>query len=431
MDFQCCYLIFYLILLSSTSPISIAVDTLTQNQVLQDGQTLVSSGQHFELGFFSPGTSKNRYLGIWYKNLPQTVVWVANRNNPIQNVSATLALGSNGFSLSSNTSAIFWSLNSTKTMTSPILKLLNNGNLVLTDENRVSGSESEEYIWQSFDYITDTLLPEMKLGWNLKKGLHRNMTSWSSGDDPSDGEFTFSLESPETPQLVLTKGTEKQYRWGPWDGVRFSGNSELKPNPVFTPGFTSNSEEIFYTFRVEDNTTLSRFTVSQQGLIQYLVWSENSRAWTTLVTLQGDGCDTYGVCGPYGSCSTYPNCKCLKGFQPKSPADWERFVWSGGCERKWELNCGNGDGFVKFKSLKLPDNSYLAVNRTLSHEECEAECLKNCTCSAYTRLNIHDNGGNCVMWSGDLVDMRDFPNGGEELYIRMARAELSTYKQFL
>lgn len=406
-----------------------AEDTLRENQQLEDGQTLVSSGQRFELGFFSPSGSKKRYLGIWYKNLPLTVVWVANRNNPIENFSARLSLGYNGYSLLNNTSAIFWSVNSTEAMTSPTLQLLNNGNLVLRDENR--GGDSEEYIWQSFDSITDTLLPEMKLGWNLKKGLHWNMTSWSTGDNPSVGEFTFSLDSPETPQLVLTKGTEKQYRWGPWDGVRFSGTRELKPNPVFTPTFSSNNEEVFYSFRVEDNTTLSRFIVTQQGLIQYLVWSENSKEWTTFVTLQGDSCDTYGVCGPYGSCNTYPNCKCLNGFRPKSPKEWERFVWSGGCERKWELNCGNGDGFVKFKSLKLPDNSYLSVNRTLSHEECEAECLKNCSCTAYTRLDIHGNGGNCVMWSGDLVDMKNFPNGGEELYIRMAQAELSMYYQLI
>ncbi|KAL6314162.1 hypothetical protein AAG906_011905 [Vitis piasezkii] len=36
-----------------------------------------SSGQSFELGSFSPGKSKNRYLRIWYKSTPQTDVWVA------------------------------------------------------------------------------------------------------------------------------------------------------------------------------------------------------------------------------------------------------------------------------------------------------------------------------------------------------------------
>lgn len=34
------------------------------------------------LALFSPGSTKNRYLGIWYKKISiKTVVWVANRLN--------------------------------------------------------------------------------------------------------------------------------------------------------------------------------------------------------------------------------------------------------------------------------------------------------------------------------------------------------------
>lgn len=90
---------------------------------------------------------------------------MANRNNPIVDSSARLSLTSSGFSLSYDNTVIDWSVNSTKALTSPILQLLNNANFVLGNENRV---ESEDYyIWQSFDHITDTLLPGMKLGWDL------------------------------------------------------------------------------------------------------------------------------------------------------------------------------------------------------------------------------------------------------------------------
>ncbi|KAL5548098.1 hypothetical protein UlMin_003329 [Ulmus minor] len=76
--------VFLLILLE----FSIAVDTITSNQSITDHgnnntiSTLVSSGEVFELGFFSPGNSKNRYIGIWHKNAPNSVVWVANRYTP-------------------------------------------------------------------------------------------------------------------------------------------------------------------------------------------------------------------------------------------------------------------------------------------------------------------------------------------------------------
>ncbi|KAI3766676.1 hypothetical protein L2E82_16745 [Cichorium intybus] len=42
-----------------------AVDRVYTNQPIKDGNTIISDGETYELGFFSPGKSKNRYLGIW------------------------------------------------------------------------------------------------------------------------------------------------------------------------------------------------------------------------------------------------------------------------------------------------------------------------------------------------------------------------------
>jgi hypothetical protein len=76
------------------SQISLALNTISQSiSLTDDGNTLVSKGGIYELGFFTPGNSNKRYLGIWYKNIPiQTVVWVANRINPINDSSGTLTL---------------------------------------------------------------------------------------------------------------------------------------------------------------------------------------------------------------------------------------------------------------------------------------------------------------------------------------------------
>lgn len=56
---------------------SAATDNITPRQSIRDGTTLVSVDGTFELGFFSPVDSTNRYLGIWYKDFPDTVVWIA------------------------------------------------------------------------------------------------------------------------------------------------------------------------------------------------------------------------------------------------------------------------------------------------------------------------------------------------------------------
>ncbi|KAG6398822.1 hypothetical protein SASPL_140293 [Salvia splendens] len=80
---------YHSIMLSSAEKMPLAMDTIAATDVIRDGDTLVSSGGSFEMGFFSPGSSKNRYVGIWYKKVSiQTAVWVANRGTPLTNTSA-------------------------------------------------------------------------------------------------------------------------------------------------------------------------------------------------------------------------------------------------------------------------------------------------------------------------------------------------------
>ncbi|KAL3522128.1 hypothetical protein ACH5RR_014962 [Cinchona calisaya] len=403
---------------------SIATDILTPNQNLTDGQTLVSSNQIFALGFVSPGNSGKRYLAIWYHKLPLTVVWVANKDNPINDSSGSLTISSNGSLFLYNSSmAVVWNTSDTVKGHSPILQLLGTGNLVV--RKQAETDEGNEYIWKSFDHMSDTMLPGMKLGWNLKTHTSNYMRSWKSSEDLSDGEFTFSLDPPETPQLILRRGSTKEYRWGPFDGDRFSGGNRLRNNTLFKPIFVSTSDEIYYTYETLDSSTLVRSIVTPFGSIQYLAWRNNSRDWSMAVEINRLYCDRYGMCQNYGNCyADDPNCRCLKGFVPRSPGDWRVYDWSAGCKRRYDLNCSNGDGFVKYEGLKLPDNPVLWANYSI--EECRAGCLQKCDCVAYTRINPLGNGSRCVVWFGELIDLRDFPNGGEELYIRMARAELDS-----
>ena len=88
------------------------LDSITPSQILSDGDTIVSREGNFVLGFFSPGSSKNRYLGIWYKSIPvQTVVWVANRLNPINDSSGLLMINrTSSLVLMSNNKSVVWSI---------------------------------------------------------------------------------------------------------------------------------------------------------------------------------------------------------------------------------------------------------------------------------------------------------------------------------
>lgn len=206
-------LVFCSILILFFSNISFAADTLIPNESLSDGQTLVSPGQVFELSFFSPGISKSRYLGIWYKVIPLTVVWVANRDRPITDLSWVLInTNDENLVLLDGNITIIWSSKSSTRAMNLVAQLLDIENFVL---HKANISNSESYVWQSFDYPTDTLLPSMKQGWDLKTGLNRTLTSWKSLTGPSPGEYSYGVELSGLPQLVLHKGSTELYRSGP------------------------------------------------------------------------------------------------------------------------------------------------------------------------------------------------------------------------
>ncbi|KAL5549043.1 hypothetical protein UlMin_004274 [Ulmus minor] len=408
--------------------LTLATDTIYLTESIREGRTLVSKGGSFELGFFSPGSSKTRYLGIWYKNDPaRTVVWVANRQNPINGSSGTLMINNTGhLVLLAQNISVVWSANQTRAVQNPTLQLLDTGNLVLRDDKY---GKSENYLWQSFDYPCDTLLPEMKLGWDLKSGLERRISSWKSSDDPSLGDFTWGIQLHSYPETVMWKGSEVYYRGGPWNGLRFTGAPELKPNPLFEFKFVSNKDEVYYVFQQKNASVMSRIVLNQTKnyLRERFVWSPETRTWEIFASVPRDNCDKYGLCGAYGNCviGESPICQCLKGFKPKSAGSF--MDWSAGCVHNKPLSCQDRDkaGFAKLAGLKLPDTTRSRVDLSLNLRECEERCLSNCSCTAYSNSDIRGKGSGCVMWFGDLIDIRQFPgSGGQDLYIRLHSSEI-------
>ncbi|TKY66614.1 G-type lectin S-receptor serine/threonine-protein kinase [Spatholobus suberectus] len=222
---------------------STSIDSLAASQSIQGGETLVSAGGIAELGFFSPGqgNSTRRYLGIWFRNLsPFTVVWVANRNRPLENKSGVLKLNEKGIlELLNATNSTIWSSNiSNKAGSNPIAQLLDSGNFVVKN-----GQETNEdgVLWQSFDYPGDMFIPKMKLGRNLETGLEIFLSSWKSVDDPAKGDYALKIDLRGYPQIMKFKGRDIESRAGPWNGVSLVGN----PGPTYetSPKFVFNEKE--------------------------------------------------------------------------------------------------------------------------------------------------------------------------------------------
>ncbi|WJX50865.1 hypothetical protein P8452_37113 [Trifolium repens] len=408
---------------------SIADDSLGLSQSISNNDTLVSKSGRFELGFFTPGNSNKTYLGIWYKNIPvQNVVWVANRNSPINSTSNyTLNLNNTGnLVLTQNSTFVWYTTTNEKQVHNPVAVLLDSGNLVVKNEGETN---QDEYLWQSFDYPSDTFLEGMKLGRNLRNGHDWKLTSWKSPEDPSIGDISWGLVLNDYPEYYMMNGSEKVFRIGPWNGLHFSALPEQVSNSFIDYKIVSNNDEIFYSYSIKINTVISKVVVDQTKEHRY-VWDEQEHNWRTYVTLPKDFCDTYGLCGPYGNCimTQQQVCQCFNGFSPKSPQTWIASDWSQGCVRDKHLSCKhnhtNKDGFVKFQGLKVPDTTHTWLNVSMSLKECREKCLNNCSCMAYTNSNISGEGSGCVMWFGDLIDIRQFQDGGQDLYIRMFGSEL-------
>lgn len=291
----------------------------------------------------------------------------------------------------------------------------------------------DTYLWQSFDYPTDTFLPEMKLGWDLKTGLNRQLSSWKSPDDPSPGDFTWGMANRNFPDVVAWKGPDKYFRSGPWNGLRFSGAPQQGSNSIFWYNFVFDGDEIYYMYHVTNKSVLVRSVLNQTNYLwERSMWSEATQSWRLFLTIPKDYCDTYGICGAYSKCMTnqLPYCQCLKGFTPKNPDEWNSTDWSQGCDRNKPLNCStrDSDGFVKYSNMKLPDTTHCLVDSTLSLEDCRTKCLNNCSCIAYANSDIRGRGSGCAMWLGDLIDMRQYPDAGQVLYVRMPASEIGKSK---
>ena len=408
-------------------PLSSSTDTITPNKPLRDGELLLSKQSKFALGFFGPQNSTLRYIGVWYNTIPeQTVVWILNRDHPVNDTSGVLSIGSSGNLLlhRGNTTTHVWSTNvPISSVYAAAAQLLDTGNLVLIQ------NDDKKIVWQGFDYPTDNIIPHMKIGLNRRTGFYTFLTSSKSQTDPGTGTYSFGFNVSGSPQMFLNQGSKRVWRTGHWNGIRFSGVPARKYTLIYTSMFLNNQDEICYMFTMINVSILMRLTLDPDGYIQQSAWHESK--WVSFIPVPRDRCDRYGRCGPNSNCDDRGaefECTCLAGFEPKSARDWFLKDGSAGCLRKEGAKvCGGGEGFVKVESTKPPDTSAARVNMNLSLEACREACMKDCSCSAYATANVSGSGSGCLSWYGDLMDIRVLPEGGQDLYVRVDAKTLGMY----
>ncbi|KAL0535111.1 hypothetical protein IC582_029434 [Cucumis melo] len=425
---------FLLLLLSLTcfsSRICYGGDTITSTNFIKDPATIISSNSVFKLGFFTPSNSTHRYVGIWFEKIsPQTVVWVANRDTPLNNISGIFTISNDGnLVVLDSANIILWSSNissSSSAANNTIAQILDTGNLVLKD------TSSGVIIWESFDHPSDKFLIPMKLMTNKRTNEHVGLTSWNSPSNPSTGNFTFLLDVRNIPEAVVLNGGKTYWRSGPWNGQSFIGIPEMYS--VYLSGYSLSIQNQTYTLSVATNIESQQIVclfISSQGNFEQRNWDDEKKQWNTSWVSPKTECDFYGTCGAFGICNakTSPVCSCLTGFKPKQEKEWNQGNWSSGCVRKTTLKCENQlnnntdakeDGFLKLGMVKVPFFAEWS-NAPVSIDDCRLKCLRNCSCSSYAFEN-----GICMHWINDLIDIQQFDGVGANLYLRIASADLPT-----
>lgn len=386
----------------------------------KEGEVLVSDGYNFVMGFFGFENSSSRYVGIWYYNIPgPEVIWVANRNKPINGNGGSFTVSTNGnlVILDGNKNQL-WSTN-----VSIIHNNKNNSEAVLGDDGNLVLSNEKEVLWESFENPSDTYVPGMKVPVNGKSFF---FTSWKSSTDPSVGNHTMGVDPAGLPtQIVVWEGERRTWRSGYWDGRIFTG---VDMTGSFLHGFIlnydSNGDRSFVyndnELKENDNSSV-RFQIGWDGIEREFLWKENEKRWIEIQKGPHNQCEVYNYCGSFAACELSvlgsAICNCLKGFELKDKRNL-----SSGCRRMTALKGDqrNGsfgeDGFLERRSIKLPD--FASVVDT---KDCKVNCLQNGSCTAYAEVI----GIGCMVWYGDLVDILHFQHGeGNALHIRLAHSDL-------
>ncbi|KAE8774137.1 Receptor-like serine/threonine-protein kinase SD1-8 [Hordeum vulgare] len=78
--------------------------------------------------------------------------------------------------------------------------------------------------------------------------------------------------------------------------------------------------------------------------------------------------------------------------------------------------------------MKLPEATNAMVHTGMILDRCRQLCLGTCSCRAYAAADV--SGGinrGCIVWAVDLIDMRQYPEVVQDVYICLAQSEVDAW----
>ncbi|XP_078158084.1 S-locus-specific glycoprotein S13-like [Carex rostrata] len=251
-----------------------ANDTLLPGQTLSGSQTLVSKNGIYELSLFGGFMgSYDHYLASRIANSSNSLLWVANRGNPIQDhLMSELHISSTGNLVLTKSQELIQSTHLTRSneTTSTIAVLLDTGNLVLKVEDNIS-----RMVWQSFDHPTDTWFQGAPLGFNAVTGknVHLTLSDHYSGSI----EFNLELDPSRARGFIIRQLSRNVTYHGIFPQLIDIGDHGIFPNKN-------------HTF------------IQLYNWFVMMYWPNDPSNYTTLWSSPDTRCDFDSVCGPSSFC---------------------------------------------------------------------------------------------------------------------------------
>ncbi|GMN35042.1 hypothetical protein TIFTF001_005034 [Ficus carica] len=413
--------IFYVLSIVISSPISSSNShTLKEGSslsVAKPNNFLTSPNRIFSAGFYPIGV--NAYCFAIRFNEPNgTIVWMANRDQPVNGKGSTLSLLKTGNFVLTDAGLITVWATGTVSQSPTRLYLFDNGNLVLLTSEGV-------VLWQSFDSPTDTLLTEQPLTRYSKLVSSRSETNFSSGF------YKLFFDNDNVLRLIYDSIVLSSVYWPApwlvsWDAGRSTYNN-TKTAVLDSLGNFSSSDD--FTFMSADYGTVMQriLRLECDGNVRLYSRKNLGENWVVTWEAFNDPCSIHGICGANSLCSYTPNsgrkCSCVPGHKMKNQTDW--FY---GCEPEFTLSCHKNESRF-FKILNADFYGYdsgFYPNHTFN--ACQDLCLQSCNCVGFqysylqsgTKVNF-----NCYPKTL-LVNGLQKPNFFGDMYLRLPKSYLLT-----
>ena len=362
----------------SASPIVVISRFTTGTSLfVENPDILISPNGDFSAGFYSVGDNANCFA-IWFSN-SRTVVWMANRDNPVNGKHSKLSLFDTGNLILTDATKLnvtVWATN-TVSLSSVQLFLNDTGNFFLCDKEGI-------VLWQSFDFPTDTLLPQQLLTRKTKLVSSRSQTNFSSGF------YELSFNNDNLLRFVYNGLDVSDIYWF-YSGLEDYNNSTLVFNSL---GNLSPSDD--FTIMSADYGAMlhGRLTLDYDGNIRLYSWEEERQSWLVSWQAIQRPCIIAGACGANSFCSYVigygRKCSCPSGYKMKNRSDW-----ADGCELEVELSCKeNESGFLMLSHVDFYSYYGNDFGNFLNYtfDQCRDLCLAACDCIAF-EYNFNKEAG--------------------------------------